>query len=161
MRNSIEKALEAALVIIFSATVLTVTWQVIGRYILAAPSSTTEEIARFLLIWLGTLSTAYAFAKRMHVGVDVISAKLSPQKRKYLVRLIWSICLIFALTVFIYGGGALVRINLILGQTSSAMGFPMWAVYTILPISGCIIAYYSIINLIEAITDDDEMSKKL
>ena len=29
-----------------------VSWQVISRYLLAAPSSWTEEVARFLMIWV-------------------------------------------------------------------------------------------------------------
>ena len=50
IRELIEKGLGALLVAIFAATVLMVTWQVVGRHVLSAPSSATEEIARFLLI---------------------------------------------------------------------------------------------------------------
>ena len=42
MRLLIEKALAGILVVLFSATVITVIWQVIGRYVLAAPSSATN-----------------------------------------------------------------------------------------------------------------------
>jgi TRAP-type C4-dicarboxylate transport system permease small subunit len=154
MRLALEKLLAGLLVILFSATVLTVIWQVIGRYILDAPSSDTEEIARFLLIWLGTVSMAYAFAKRMHVGVDLISARLAPASRVSAARAIWLICAIFALGVMVYGGGLLVNITMTLGQTSAAMGIPMWTIYTIMPLSGLVIAYFAISFLIEGISTD-------
>ncbi len=156
MRIVIEKMLAGFLVLLFSATVLTVLWQVIGRYILEAPSSATEEIARFLLIWLGMVSMAYAFAKRMHVGVDLISARLSPGSRVNAARAIWLACAVFALAVMVYGGGLLVKVTATLGQTSAALGLPMWTIYAIMPLSGLVIAYLAISFLIEGILTDNE-----
>lgn len=156
MRIVVEKALAGLLVILFSATVLTVIWQVIGRYVLEAPSSATEEIARFLLIWLGMVSMAYAFAKRMHVGVDLISARLSPSGRKISARAIWLACAAFALAVMVYGGGLLVNVTATLGQTSAALGLPMWMIYSIMPASGLVIAYLAIAFMIEGSATDVE-----
>ena len=149
IRAQIDKALGHVLVGIFAATVLMVTWQVIGRHLLSAPSSATEEIARFLLIWLGSLATAYAFVKRMHVGVDLISAKISAGARILVARIIWTACAIFALAVMVYGGGLLVNVTATLGQTSPALGLPIWTVYTVMPLSGLIIAFFALTFLIE------------
>lgn len=156
MRSIIEKALAAILVVLFIATVATVVWQVIGRYILEAPSSATEEVARFLLIWLGMISMAYAFARRMHVGVDLISARLSQGSRVNAARAIWLACTAFALAVMVYGGGLLVKVTATLGQTSAALGLPMWTIYTVMPLSGLVIAYFGISFLIEGILTEDE-----
>jgi len=61
-----------ALVVLAVFMVLTVTWQVFSRYVLQAPSSLTEEIARFQLIWLGLLGAVYTFRNRMHMmGVPI------------------------------------------------------------------------------------------
>ena len=144
MRALLEKALAAVLIVLFSATVLTVVWQVVGRYILEAPSSATEEIARFQLIWLALLSATYAFARRMHVGVDILTARVAEESRATVARGIWLACAIFALGVMVYGGGNLVNITRTLGQTSAAMALPMWTIYTVLPISGLMIAYFAI-----------------
>lgn len=161
MRKAIEKTLAALLVIIFVATVLAVCWQVIGRYVLSAPSSATEEISRFLLIWLGLLAMVYAFVKRMHVGVDLISARMSQSSHKNLARLIWLLCAVFALTVLVYGGGRLVNITATLGQSSPSMGLPMWIVYTVLPISGIIVTFYSFAYLREGALQDAEIPEEM
>lgn len=149
MRTLIERLLAITLIGLFIATVLTVTWQVIGRYVLVAPSSATEEIARFLLIWLGTLSAAYAFACRMHVGVDLISSRIGESSRRLVASLIWLTSAMFALGVMVYGGLQLVNITRTLGQTSAALGFPMWTIYTVMPLSGLIMAYFAIAFLVE------------
>lgn len=156
MRMMVEKTLAASLVVLFSATVLTVLWQVIGRYVLEAPSSATEEIARFLLIWLGMVAMAYAFAKRMHVGVDLISARLSPSSRVNAARAIWLACAAFALAVMVYGGGLLVKVTATLGQTSAALGLPMWTIYSIMPICGLVIVYFAISFLVEGVSTENE-----
>ncbi|TWJ06676.1 TRAP transporter small permease [Altererythrobacter ishigakiensis] len=156
MRIMLEKALAGILVLLFSATVITVVWQVIGRYVLEAPSSATEEIARFLLIWLGMVSMAYAFARRMHVGVDLISARLSPSGRISAARAIWLACAAFALIVMVYGGGLLVKVTATLGQTSAALGLPMWTIYGIMPVSGLVIAYFSFSFMLEGTATETE-----
>ena len=161
MRAGLEKTVAWTLAALFVATVLAVCWQVIGRYALAAPSSATEEIARFLLIWLGMLSMVYAFIMRMHVGVDLISAKLAPSARKNMARLIWLLCAVFALAVMVYGGGRLVNITATLGQSSPSLGLPMWTIYTILPISGIIVTFYSLAYLREGALQDAENPEEM
>ena len=69
------------LIILTLLMVLTVTWQVFSRYALRAPSSLTEELARFQLIWLGLLGAVYTFRNRMHVGIDIFTAPLTGKKR--------------------------------------------------------------------------------
>lgn len=144
MARTIERLLAGALVLLFLATLVTVVWQVLGRYLFAAPSSATEEIARFLLIWLGTLSMAYALARRMHVGVDLVSGHITPAAKSALMRVIWLACAGFSLAVMVYGGGLLVRTTAQLGQASAALGLPMWTIYTIMPLSGLIMAGFAL-----------------
>ena len=58
LRNSkphVDRALERALAVLMAAMVLAVLWQVATRYLLRDPSSLTEELARFGLMWLGLL----------------------------------------------------------------------------------------------------------
>ena len=58
--------------IIFSMLLLTLCWQVVSRYLLAYPSTGTDEISRILLIWLGLLSAAYATGKQRHIAIDLL-----------------------------------------------------------------------------------------
>jgi len=70
--KGLDHVLRWALIALATFMILVVTWQVISRYVLRAPSSLTEEIARFGLIWLGLLGSVYTFRNRMHVGIDIL-----------------------------------------------------------------------------------------
>jgi TRAP-type C4-dicarboxylate transport system permease small subunit len=131
-----------------SAIVLDVTWQVFTRFILRDPSSFTEELAGFLLIWIGLLGASYALYTRAHLGIDVLTGKLTGL-RKYLVGLfINGVVLLFALFVLVVGGLRLVNLTFTLSQISPAMGIPIGYVYLVLPITGILMIFFSIRSII-------------
>src|SRR5690625_5834068 len=72
----LDKALGYFLAFLMAAMVIDVSWQVITRFVLGEPSAYTEELARFLLIWIGILGAAYSFRKRAHLGLDLFVRKL-------------------------------------------------------------------------------------
>ena len=131
-----------------AAMVLNVVWQVASRYILSDPSSFTDELARFLLIWIGLLGSAYASGKHVHLGVSILESKLNVQNRKRLGRVINILILLFSISALVVGGCMLVYISFRLGQTSSALKLPLGVVYTVVPLSGFLITYYAISDLI-------------
>ena len=149
VKNTIDKILEWTLVVSMSLLVIDVLWQVFSRFILQDPSSFTEELARFLLIWVGLLGAAYAAGKRMHLAVDLLPNKLEGKRKAYLDIFIYSIVIIFSVAVMIYGGSRLVAITLYLGQTAAALQMPLGYVYLILPISGFLIAFYAVLHLVD------------
>ena len=53
MRTKLDRFLEIVLVGLIAIILINVVWQVITRYLFNAPSTVTEEISRFGLIWFG------------------------------------------------------------------------------------------------------------
>lgn len=153
-RKAIDKILGRLVVIIMGVLVLDVLWQVASRYILKDPSSFTDELAGFLLIWVGLFGAAYASGKKQHLAINILQQKINPDKRKYLDFIINTIVALFALIVLIIGGSNLVYITLKLNQISSALEIPLGYVYIVLPISGLFILFYSINEIIYGIPDD-------
>lgn len=139
------------LIVLAVLMVLTVSWQVFSRYALRAPSSLTEELARFQLIWLGLLGAVYTFRNRMHVGIDIFTAPLTGKKR-VLAELVSLLCvLLFACLVLIFGGGRLVQLTHELNQTSGALGVRMSFIYSVIPISGVLMSLYALQYIGDAI----------
>jgi len=153
---TLDKILERILVIIMAVMVLNVLWQVGSRFILQSPSSFTDELARYLLIWLSILGASYVTGKRMHLSIDLLMQRSGPERQKKLNTLIYSIVAIFALLVMVVGGSRLVYVVSSLGQTSPALEIPLSVVYIVLPIGGVIIIYYSILNILHPIQQEDE-----
>jgi len=147
----ITKILEILLIGLMSIIVIDVSWQIFTRFILKDPSSYTEELAGFLLIWIGLLGASYALYTKAHLGIDILMTKLKGARRRIAEIVIYTIVLLFALFILVIGGIKLVNITFDLNQISAAMGIPMGYVYLVLPLTGSLMMYYSIFFIINAI----------
>jgi len=127
--------------------VLDVTWQVISRFAVRHPSPYTEEIARFLLIWIGLLGASYAYRQMMHLGVDVLVQKLSGNSRLLADAVVHGFVFLFAAFVMVWGGFRLVLLTLELNQISAALQIKIGYVYLVIPLSGLLISFYAILFL--------------
>lgn len=126
--------------------VLDVLWQVASRYLFNSPSSFTDELAGFLLIWVGLLGAAYGTGIKIHLAIDLLPSKLSFDRRKYLEVIINCLIAVFSLLVFVIGGSWLVYTRFYLGQVSAALEIPLGYVYLVLPVSGLLIIFYAVSN---------------
>src|SRR5690606_38851724 len=107
-RSRLDKAVAFLLVMILAIMVINVTWQVVSRYVFQAPSSFTDELSRYLLIWLGMLGSAYVAGKNDHLAIDILPQKLRGRKKMRLMIFIHFVVVAFALPVMILGGANLV-----------------------------------------------------
>ena len=147
-RNSVNTILGWVLAFLMAVMVLNVLWQVFTRYVVGIPSSFTDELARYLLIWVGILGAAYAAGRKIHVAIDVLPSRLSPQSQAKLLVFVNVVIIVFSLTVLVIGGARLVYITFLLKQNSPALQIPLGGVYTIIPISGLLVIYYKISDLL-------------
>ncbi|MGB1020317.1 MAG: TRAP transporter small permease [Flavobacteriaceae bacterium] len=143
-RKTIDKGVEKALVFILSAMVINVLWQVFTRFFTDSPSSFTDELARYLMIWLGILGAAYVAGKKEHVAIDVLLKKARPERQLFLEQFIRFSILAFAFFGMILGGGRLVYITFKLQQYSPALQIPLALVYAVIPLSGLLIVFYKL-----------------
>ena len=67
--------------------------------------------------------------------------------------MIHSIVILFALFVLVIGGVRLVNITLTLNQISPALGIPMGYVYLVLPLTGILMIYYSLVFIVQSFLD--------
>ncbi len=148
IRSKIDRFLGSVLVVIMAAMVLNVLWQVFTRFVIGTPSSFTDELSRYLMIWVGVLGAAYVSGKNRHVAIDVIRSKCTPRTQNLLKKIVFVLVILFALSAFVIGGSRLVYITHILGQRSPALQIPLSFVYIIIPISGILIIYYKVSDLL-------------
>lgn len=149
IRNAVDRVLEWLVIALMGLNVINVLWQVFTRFVLKNPSSFTEELARYLLIWVGLLGAAYAVSKRMHLAIDVFTERLQG-RRKLLSELFIQLCIFsFALFVMVIGGLNLVQITFKLQQISAALQIKIGYVYSVIPLSGVLIMFYSALLFVE------------
>ncbi len=140
----LDRFLKLALALLMAAMVGSVVWQVLSRYLFVVPAAWTEELARFLLIWIGMLGAAYAYREGSHLGIDLLANKLAETGKQRLHSVVHVICLLFAASVLVVGGGSLVSMTWELKQYSAAMGLPIAYVYSVIPASGVLISLFAV-----------------
>ena len=153
LKKYVDKALEWSIIVLMGANVINVLWQVFTRFILQNPSSYTEELARFLLIWVGLLGAAYVVSIKMHLAIDILNQKLEGVKKLYVDLVIQILIFSFAFLVMVVGGFRLVSITLFLEQVSAALQIQLGYVYLVLPLSGLIIMFYMLVFIIDIINE--------
>ena len=135
------------LMVIMAVMVLNVTWQVFSRYVIQSPSSFTDELSRYLLVWLGMLGAAYVAGQGNHLAIDILPTKLTGLAKRKLLMVINVVIILFVIPVMILGGTNLVYITYILEQKSATLQLPLAYVYMMIPFSGLLVLFYQLVDL--------------
>jgi TRAP-type C4-dicarboxylate transport system permease small subunit len=156
LRAYVDKILEKLLIILMSLLVIDVLWQVTSRYILSSPSSFTDELAGFLLIWVSLFGAAYVTGRKEHLAIDLLLQKSNHKNKLRLELFIHFVVFTFSFFVLFIGGIWLVYTRFILSVKSAALQLPLGYVYIVLPISGLIILIYSIDNSLKLLKSNSK-----
>lgn len=149
MRKIIDKIIEVMCTAIMGYMVLAVCWQVITRFVLKNPSTVTEEILRYLLVWTTMVGGAYAYGRRKHLSINMLAKKLPPRAQKLLDIFVQAVVIAFCVVVMIVGDLRLVETTF--DQISSALRLPMPYVYASILVGGVLIIFYAITFIFEDI----------
>ncbi|MBV8045227.1 TRAP transporter small permease [Pluralibacter sp.] len=144
MKQVVDRTIAAFSVAVMVALVVCVVWQVFSRYVLNTPSTMTDELARFLMIWVGLLGAAYTVGAQRHLAIDLLAMALNARKQAALSIAINLLIFLFAGLVIVTGGMKLIEKTLATSQVSAAMQIPMGYVYLILPLCGVIMMFYAL-----------------
>src|SRR5690625_4172736 len=104
IRQALGRVLAVACVALFAILVLTVSWQVFTRQVLGDPSTWSEELARYVFVWLGLFAAALVFSERGHIAVDFVVQNLSPRVQRSIAIVVQLAIIGFALVVLVWGG---------------------------------------------------------
>lgn len=133
-------------------------YQVATRFIFNTPSTTSEEIVRFLLIWFGLLSASYVFGIKQHIAIVFMREKLPEKAQVILEKMSDVILIIVAIILMIWGGFEVVKLTW--SQIAPSTGLSMALMYGALPVSGIFIilyAFYNLLNKEELVQEGNEV----
>lgn len=158
IRSGINKALAAVCIFLFGAMVVIGSYQIITRYFFNRPSTVSEELLTYMFTWLSLLISAYVFGKRDHMRMGFLADKVTGKAKIILEVVIEALVSAFAAIVLLYGGIAIT--GLTLSQTTASLGIPMGYVYVVVPITGCLITVYGILNIIDLVRGGADSAAK-
>lgn len=149
MKAHVDAILRWVIVAIFGLLVVCVTWQVVSRYVLNAPSVVTDEIARFLFMWLALIGGAYTLGVRRHLAIDLLTMNFQGRAKLASEAAILLVVAAFSAIVMVWGGGTLVGRTLASGQVTPALQISMGWVYAAIPFAGVTMLFYCAVFLLE------------
>lgn len=120
--------------------------QVVARYLFSNSLSWSEELGRYIFVWMTFIGSAIAVRNKLHVTLDMFVMKFPHALQKFCLVISYLSMMVFT-SVLIYGGFKFVAKGS--SQMSAAMQLPMHYVYIVLPIGGGLIFFYLMKNFYE------------
>ncbi len=138
--------LEKVVAALLATIAVLVVYQVVARYVFGNPPSWTEELARYLQVWLVLLASPVCLSKGMHLAVDYLTPLLPPTAKRWVRSFIHLLVGLFGLLLAVFGFRLLPVAAL---QVSPALGISMVWPYLAVPTSGLLIAMVAGALLVE------------
>jgi TRAP-type C4-dicarboxylate transport system permease small subunit len=140
--NLLAKGEAAVLIAMVAVMTVVVFLQVVYRYVLTQPLYWSEELARYLFVWLSILGATLGLQKRGHFGLDVFF-RMFPRKMKQSMG--FFIYLLMGIVIFVILVQGITLVQKTASQESPAMGIPMSWAYACLPVGGALMAIHLIV----------------
>ena len=147
--SAIERVMRGLTMVLLVLMVIIVFANVVSRYYLHASLAWSEEVARFMLVWLVFIGSFLAYIHDEHLGLDILVTKFPPTLRK-IVGFCTNILIIFALYAVMEGGYLLMRDNF--DWLSPAAEIPQGYVYIVIPISCVLMIFQTLLKTYYIVT---------
>jgi TRAP-type C4-dicarboxylate transport system permease small subunit len=135
-------------IVVASALFIIVVVAVIARYGFGQAVSWTEEVPRYLLIWISFLTAAVGVLNRDHVGFDVLFNALPKPARRVLGVALSALILMFGWIVFRYG---ITFVQDFGDDLMETIPYTNYWYYPAMPISGFLIMVFALKLIVDEI----------
>ena len=98
---------------------------VIARFIFNSPLAVADEMSCYLFVLMSFMGTAIAARRKAHLGLTIVTDKLSPSASRKVQVLMYLIAAVFCLLIVIFGI-EMVMSQYALGQETATMQWPEW-----------------------------------
>ena len=144
----VEKGLDTLVTAMMIVMGVSIVIQVFARYVLNNPTGWSEELARYLFVWITMLGSAVVLNRGKHVEVGYIIERASPKVQKIL-GLVAQLGVFIFLSVLLVSGIGLTGVGH--RQVSAAMEVPMSFMYAALPAGAFFMIFFLVADLIDTL----------
>lgn len=137
--------LERVAMAMFLLLVLVTLFQVLSRYVFPVPISFTEEVGRFLFIWVSFLGAAIVMNRDEHIRLDLFQGRVPPRAYDALRIAVYALIVVFSVGILLTSRDLL---GVASRQTAAVSRISMGVVYVVLPLSALLMMGYALTHLI-------------
>lgn len=146
----LEQVVNRVALIFFSVIFGVMLIQIFFRYVLNSPLVWTEELCRFLFIWICFLGWTIALRRKSHIRISFFLERLPPLAQKMITIIFQLLILVFLIQLMRYG----------IAMTARSFSVPTitllfsWAyVYVAAPLSAAIMILYALLDIMNLLHD--------
>lgn len=129
----LQRLSEHFLVLGLGAMVLMVFGNVVLRYGFSSGITFSEEVSRFLFVWITFLGAILAFAQRAHIAMETVTGRL-PKPVQRVVAIVSALLMLLCCALMVMGGWSQTVINL--NNYAPVSGIPRGAIYAAAVVAG-------------------------
>ena len=151
------RLLGALMVLCLGLMVVMVFTNVVLRYAFNSGINVSEELSRWLFVWMTFMGAVVALRERGHLGTDMLVARLSVRGKRWVLGLAYGLMLFCCVLIF-QGSWAQTLINL--GTNSAVLEVPtawLYACGLMFSVLGGLIVLHSLWRLVSGQMPDDEL----
>lgn len=142
----IMKGLNWLIIFLGGFLVVLVFFQVLNRFLFKIPVPWTEEIARYVFVWLSLTAAAKAVREKTHIFVDIVEA-LYKGKATGIMGLVAQVFSIFFFIILAITGWVWSKNNL--GNYCETVKLDLFLVYMVVPLSALLMLLFGLENFID------------
>ncbi|TDH35660.1 TRAP transporter small permease [Pseudohoeflea suaedae] len=141
--------------VVFAGTIAlaaVITLQIVSRVFFTS-FAWTEEVARFLLIWITFLGAALAFQQARHIAVTFVRDLMPLNLRRIITGAGILVAIAFLVTLAMIGWK---YSGIQSFQKSPSLRISMFWVYLVMPASAAIMTFLSVVDLVRLLAGHDD-----
>ena len=149
--------LKFIIVVCLALMVILVFGNVVLRYGFNLGITVSEELSRWLFVWMTFLGAIVAMREYGHLGVDTLVKRLPPLGKKFCV-IVSQLLMLYATWLFLQGSWEQTQINL--GVTAPASGLSVawfYGVGIVFAVSAALILLYDLYRVVSGKISEDEL----
>ena len=130
MLEKIEKFVACVAVSIMAVLVFI---NVIARYVFGDSLAVSDELSTYLFVLMSFMGTAIAARRKAHLGLSIVTDRVSPRARMIINEVMYAISALFCLLIVIFGVQMVIS-QYQMGQETATMQWPEWIYGSFVPI---------------------------
>jgi TRAP-type C4-dicarboxylate transport system permease small subunit len=122
----LDKIMDYAVFLILLALVIIGGMQVLCRYAFNYSLTWSEEVLRYLLIWLVFFAMGVGLRRNAHIGMNIVVDKLPPKGRQIMGSLVYVVAMVFS-GILIFYTREIIKVTIY--QMTPSLGISIGVVY--------------------------------
>ena len=106
---------------------------VIARYVFGDSLAVSDELSTYLFVLMSFMGTAIAARRKAHLGLSIVTDRVSPRARMIINEVMYAISALFCLLIVIFGVQMVIS-QYQMGQETATMQWPEWIYGSFVPI---------------------------